>query len=61
MTRTTHRLAGGDLEDLNGEADGALDAKVLGASAFNQLAAHLLEGLDIARGQGNADAVDFLR
>ena len=25
----THRLAGGDLEDLRGEADGALDAELL--------------------------------
>ena len=40
--------------------DGALDAKVLGLGAIDELSADLLEVFDVARGQGNADLVDFL-
>lgn len=59
-TLTVGGLAGGDLEGLGGEADGALDAEVLGLGALEELGGHLLEGLDLARGQGDPDLVDLL-
>ena len=58
-TLTTGGLAGGDLEVLGGEADGALDAEVLGLCAVDELSADLLEGLDLAGGEGDADLVDL--
>ena len=58
-TLTTRGLAGGDLEVLCGEADGALDAEVLCLCAVDELGADLLEGLDLARGEGDADLVDL--
>ena len=60
-TLTVGGLAGGDLERLGGEADGALDAEVLGLGALKELGGHLLEGLDLAGGEGDADLVDLLR
>lgn len=59
-TLTARGLAGGDLEGLGGQADGALDAQVLGLGALDELGADLLEGLDLARGQGDADLVSLL-
>lgn len=50
----------GDLEDLGGKADGALDAEILGLGALNELGADLLESLDLAGGEGDADTVDLL-
>jgi hypothetical protein len=46
----THR----DLEGLGGEADGALGAEVLVLGTLNELLADLLEGLNLAGGQGDA-------
>lgn len=43
-TLTARSLAGGDLEVLGGEADGALDAEVLGLSAADELLADLCKG-----------------
>jgi hypothetical protein len=60
-TFTIGRLAGADLEVLGGQADGALDAEVLGFGAVYELSAHLLDGLDILAGEGDADLVDFLQ
>lgn len=57
---TARGLAGGDLEGLGGQADGALDAQVLALGALDQLGADLLEGLDLAAGQGDADLVGLL-
>lgn len=57
---TTRSLAGGDLEVLGGKADGALDAEVLGLGALDELGADLLEGGDLAGGEGDADLVDLL-
>lgn len=54
---TAGGLAGGDLEGLGGQADGALDAQVLALGALDQLGADLLEGLDLAGGEGDADLV----
>lgn len=59
-TLTARGLAGGDLEGLGGQADGALDAQVLALGALDQLGADLLEGLDLAGGQGDADLVGLL-
>lgn len=47
---TTGGLAGGDLEGLGGQTDGALDAKVLALGALNELLADLLEGSDLSAG-----------
>jgi len=58
-TLTTRSLAGGDLQLLGGQADGALDAQVLALGAVDQLLAHLLERLDVARGQRDTDLVDL--
>jgi hypothetical protein len=59
-TLTARGLAGGDLEGLAGETDGALDAELLALRAVDQLTADLLEGGDVARGQGDADLVSLL-
>ena len=56
-TLTARRLAGGDLEVLGGQADGALDAEVLVLGAVDELLADLLERADVAGGEGNADLV----
>jgi hypothetical protein len=60
-TLTTGGLAGGDLEGLGGQADGAFDAKFLALGALNELLADLLESSDLAAGQGDTDLVSFLR
>ena len=51
-------LAGGDSEGLGGHADGTLGFEVLLLGAADQVVADLLEGFDVAGGQGDADAVD---
>lgn len=38
---------------------GTLNAQVLGLRALDQLLAHLLERLDVARGERDADLVDL--
>ena len=58
-TLTARGLAGGDLQVLGGKADRALDAEVLGLGAVDELLADLLEGLDLAGGEGDADLVDL--
>lgn len=58
-TLTARGLTGGDLEVLGGETDGALDAEVLVLGAVEELLADLLEGLNLARGEGDADLVDL--
>lgn len=57
---TAGGLAGGDLERLGGQADGALCAEVLVLGAVDDLGADLLEDLDLAGGQGDADLVALL-
>ena len=59
-TLTARGLAGGDLQGLGGQADGSLDAQVLALGALDQLGAYLLERLDLAAGQGDADLVGLL-
>jgi len=58
-TLTVRCLTGGDTEVLGWETDWALDAKVLGLGALEELAADLLERLDLAGGEGDADLVDL--
>ncbi len=57
---TARGLAGGDLEALGGQADGALCAEVLVLGAVDDLSADLLEDLNLAGGQGDADLVALL-
>jgi hypothetical protein len=59
-TLTTRGLAGGDLKGLCGETDGALDAEVLALGTVDELLADLLEGLDLARGERDANLVGLL-
>jgi hypothetical protein len=56
---TARGLAGGDLQVLGGQTDGALDAELLVLGTVDELLAHLLERLDVARGEGDADLVDL--
>ena len=58
---TARGLAGGDLEVLGRQTDGALDAQLLALGALDELAAHLLEGRDLFAGEGDADLVDLWR
>lgn len=58
-TFTVGGLTSADLEVLGGKADGALDAKVLTLGAIDELGADLLEALDVAAGEGDADLVDL--
>ena len=59
-TLTTGGLTGGDLEALGWKTDWALDGKTLGLGALNELSADLLEGCNLAGGQGDTDLVGFL-
>jgi hypothetical protein len=59
-TLTVGGLTGGDLEGLGGKTDGTLDLEGLGASTVDQLLADLLEGGNLAGGEGDADLVDLL-
>ena len=54
-TLTVGGLTGGDLKDLGGETDGALDAELLVLGTVDELLADLLEALDVAGGEGDAD------
>lgn len=58
-TLTTRGLAGGDLQVLGGQADRTLDAELLVLGTVDELLAHLLERLDVARGESDADLVDL--
>jgi hypothetical protein len=60
-TLTTGGLAGGDLEGLGWETDWTLDGETLGLGALNELGADLLEGSDLAGGEGDTDLVGFLQ
>lgn len=58
-TLTVRGLSGGDLQVLGGQADGALDTELLVLGTVDELLAHLLERLYVARGEGDADLVDL--
>jgi hypothetical protein len=57
-TLTAWRLADHQADELGGHADRTGDLEVLLKSLVLELSAHLLEGLDLGGGQGDADAVD---
>lgn len=57
---TTRRLPRGNFQALGRETDWALDAEVLALRTLDELLADLFEALDFARGQGDADFMDFL-
>lgn len=59
-TLTVGGLAGGDVQGLGGQTDGALDLERLAASTVDELLADLLEGGNLAGGQGDTDLVDLL-
>jgi len=59
-TFTVGRLSCGDLQVPGGKAYRSLDAKVLALGTIDEFGADLLEGLDIARGERDANLVDFL-
>lgn len=59
-TLTVGGLAGSDLQGPGWESDGALNIERLAARAVDEFLAHLLERGDLARGEGDADLVDFL-
>ena len=54
MGRGVQEVTHHDLEGLGRQADGALGAEVLVLGALDELGADLLEGRDLARGQGDA-------
>ena len=61
---TAGGLAGGDLEVARGQADGALDAQVLGLGALDELGADLMGGdvsLGFLSGCGGGDEIGGLR
>jgi len=51
-------LTGGDLKDLGGHADRSRHAQLLVKGTLLEIGTDLLEVLDIAGGEGDADAVD---
>lgn len=59
-TLTVGGLTGGDVKGLGGQTNGALDLEGLGAGTVDELRADLLEGGDLARGEGDTDLVDLL-
>lgn len=59
-TLTVGGLAGGDLQGLGGQTDGALDLQGLATGTVDELGADLLKGGDLAGGEGDADLVDLL-
>jgi hypothetical protein len=59
-TFTTGCLSGGNFESLGRETDGPLDTEFLALGTLDELLADLLEGLDFAGGQSDADLVSFL-
>ena len=45
-------------EGLGGHPDGSLGPELLLLGALDQVRAHLLQGLDVPRGEGDADTVN---
>jgi len=58
-TLSTGGFTGGDLQDLGGKADGALDAELLVLSTVDEIGREFFQVLDVAAGEGNPDLVDF--
>ena len=60
-TLTAWCLPRSDFQTLGWETDGALHAEVLALGTLDEFLADLLETLNFARCQGDADLVDFLQ
>jgi len=58
-TLSARSLTGGDPQGLGGHPDGSLHLQLLVLSSLDQVAADLLQGLDVAGGQSYSDAVDW--
>ena len=54
---TARGLPGGDPQSLGGHPHGSLDLQVLVLGSSDQVAADLLQGLDILRGESDSDPV----
>lgn len=59
-TLSTGSLTSSDLQDLGGETHGSTDMELLVQRGLLQVSADLFQVLDVARSQGNANAVDNL-
>merc|ERR1712188_126116 len=57
-TLTARGLARHDAQGLGGHADGPLAQEALVLGTLDEIGAHLLEGLHVARGEVDADLVD---
>ena len=57
-TLTARRLADAEAEELGGHANRTRDLKVLAEGLVLELSADLLEGLNLARGKSDANAVN---
>ncbi len=57
---STRRLPRCNLQGFGRQAYGSLHAQILGFGALDQFLADFFEGLDLARGEGDSDLVDFL-
>ena len=55
---SARRLAGRDPQDLGGHPHGTLCLEILVLGALDEVVAHLLQGFDVQRGQGDPDAMD---
>lgn len=58
-TFTARGLTGGDVEHLGRHADGSLDLELLLLGTTDEVSADLFEVLDVARGEGDANAVNL--
>ncbi len=58
-TLSAGRLTGSDPELLGGHTDGSGNLKLLGDSSALEVGAYLLDVLDVARSEGDTDAVDY--
>ncbi len=58
-TLTARGLTGGNAENLGRHANGSLDLELLLLGSPDEVAADLLQALDVAGGQRNADTMDW--
>lgn len=52
-------LSGGNLENLGRESDRSLHAQFLALCSVDQVGTDFFQVLDVSRGQGDSDSVDF--
>jgi len=58
---TTRSLTGGDLQNLGGESDGALDSQLLVLGTVDEIVAEFLQVADVRRSESDPNLVDLLR